>query len=81
MLPAFARCRPGYLGQVRVVPARGVRNKPRSGDHRDSVHDMLDAEDAKDVAAKEETGRNPRDTDHPTGVEQAADNAATESPS
>lgn len=41
----------------------------------------------KDVVKKDETAGhdsrdlNPSDTDHPTGTEQAADNAATESPS
>ena len=41
----------------------------------------------KDVVNKDETAEHdsrkhdPRDTDHPTGTEQAAENAATESPS
>jgi hypothetical protein len=35
-----------------------------------------------DRAQKATTGTvNPRDTDHPTGTEHAAENAATESPS
>ena len=45
----------------------------------DTSPDAPDRDDAVDEA--EDAGVDPRDTEHPTGTTQAAENAAEESPS